>query len=646
MKNRLGGVLACLLMVACDGGNSAVDASGIDAATDAGPGGPCARESDCEDGLFCTVHRCRPGETGADARGCLLQADMPCAVTQTCDEAGRACVAVDCSDPDRDLDGADSHLCAGQDCDDDDSNRYPGNREVCDAEGHDEDCLADTFAGPEGDLDGDGEVSAMCCNGDACGSDCDDTNPLVNSAAREVCNGIDDDCSGAADDTTGTTSLCPGGVCTAGRCSFSPWDRIFGGSGNDSAHAIATDDEGNVYVAGVFGPGVDFGSGPEPDAGLVSYTADGVMRWVLRHGGAGILQAWGLAFDEDRDALYLLGRTGGPATFGSITVDGAFLLRLDTDGSARWVVPLPPLLGGTDRRAAVAARGGVVAVVSSFDRSFDFGDGTERAPVGSKDGYAAVYDASGALSWVNLYGGAGASTSLRAVSIDSTGSVYLAGDFNGTVDFGGGAQAAMGDASVVVSVDASGGHRWSRTYDSVGSDNVEALAAGEERLFLAGTIGGPIDFGGGPVGASGSQAGYVLALSLDGSYAWERVLSGSGYASPQALVARDDDRISVVGRFAGSVNFGGGGSLTSTPEVVGGVEMPTEDIFMVTYRGDRVHIRDRALGAEGGQVARAVAVGPGGAATIAGSFQGRVNFGTGVRASDGGQWGFVARIVD
>ena len=125
--------------------------------------------------------------------------------------------------PDADHDGHRSIACGGDDCDDTDANQFPGNTEICDLAGHDEDCSPCTVAGasPDGDTDHDSFVSTRCFNTytgpmpttcDALhtlidtartrviGSDCDDTNANVHPNQTETCNAIDDNCDGTIDE--------------------------------------------------------------------------------------------------------------------------------------------------------------------------------------------------------------------------------------------------------------------------------------------------------------------------------------------------------------------------------------------------------------------------------------------------------------
>ncbi len=168
----------------------------------------CARDLDCDDGLFCTgVERCMPGAAGAASNGCVPPS-APCAAGERCDEPAGRCVAASCDGVgengcprnDADCDGVVRIECIGSDCGDDDANRYPGNTEICDVGAHDEDCDIAT-AGP--DLDRDGFESDACCNevlGERrCGDDCDDGDPAVNPSRVELCNGSDDDCNEAVD---------------------------------------------------------------------------------------------------------------------------------------------------------------------------------------------------------------------------------------------------------------------------------------------------------------------------------------------------------------------------------------------------------------------------------------------------------------
>ncbi len=163
----------------------------------------CATDNQCDDLVFCNGEEvCAPAAAGADARGCVQQ-PPPCMEGQMCDEDAQSC-ETDCSvSGDADGDGVDSMDCGGDDCDDSDDTRYPGNTEICDAEGHDEDC--DPMTVGDTDMDGDGVVDAACCNEDSsgtllCGTDCDDSRPDVSGTAVEACDGADNDCDGDIDE--------------------------------------------------------------------------------------------------------------------------------------------------------------------------------------------------------------------------------------------------------------------------------------------------------------------------------------------------------------------------------------------------------------------------------------------------------------
>ncbi|MCB9519265.1 MAG: putative metal-binding motif-containing protein [Myxococcales bacterium] len=187
---------------------SAVDAAAaMDSAVPGMDGGArCAGDAECDDGLFCNgVERC---VAGACEAGTPVDCDDGIACTvDTCSEDDAECQS---AAPDSDGDGVGDATCRdadglalGTDCDDADPNRYPDNPEICDAEGHDEDCDPLTFGAQ--DLDGDGHVWDQCCNDApdgtrACGDDCDDGQFYVFEGAPELCDELDNDCNGLTDD--------------------------------------------------------------------------------------------------------------------------------------------------------------------------------------------------------------------------------------------------------------------------------------------------------------------------------------------------------------------------------------------------------------------------------------------------------------
>lgn len=117
---------------------------------------------------------------------------------------------------DEGLDGdGDGVTTADGDCDDADAGVFPGNTETCNgiddncSGGVDEGVMLTFYADPDGDGYGDASSSVTACAAPAGyvanSADCNSAIGSVNPGATEVCNGIDDNCSGAADE--GVTSV-------------------------------------------------------------------------------------------------------------------------------------------------------------------------------------------------------------------------------------------------------------------------------------------------------------------------------------------------------------------------------------------------------------------------------------------------------
>jgi hypothetical protein len=173
-------------------GSTEADAGGGDAAA------RCTSATECDDGTFCNgAERCDPADPSADALGCVAGSD-PCNEDERCDEGADECLVGCTIDDDVDGDGVVALACGGEDCDDTDSDVNPSAPEICDVGDVDEDCDPSTFG--TRDADEDGAIDAACCNGDRCGTDCDDTRGSVRPGATEACNGRDDDCDGPVDE--------------------------------------------------------------------------------------------------------------------------------------------------------------------------------------------------------------------------------------------------------------------------------------------------------------------------------------------------------------------------------------------------------------------------------------------------------------
>lgn len=217
-------------------------------APDAGPMN-CDLDRDGHDSMNCGGDDC----DDADANRHPGNAEV-------CDAASHDedCDASTFGDRDADGDGAVDAACCnvvlgtthcGDDCDDAAAAVRPGSTEACDAIDNDcdlavdegvlvtfgADCDADGFAGaPQAGCSTPSTPPPSCPGGSwiTVLGDCDDTDAARNPDASEICDGVDDDCSGTADDGDASVwcagagmppnivgeSVCLGGACSTPMC--------------------------------------------------------------------------------------------------------------------------------------------------------------------------------------------------------------------------------------------------------------------------------------------------------------------------------------------------------------------------------------------------------------------------------------------
>ncbi len=358
------------------------------------------------------------------------------------------------------------------------------------------------------------------------------------------------------------------------------WVRTNSGPGSAQVTSVKTDHAGNAIVAGFFSGTVDFGGGAvssqtslNPNMFLAKYGPQGGLLWVKTF-GAIVCNAYSLAIDS-ADNIIVTGYFGSSADFGGTTITG----------------------------------------------------------VGSSDIFLAKYSSSGVLLWAKGFGGYGSNWG-QAVAVDtridpSTGrpydSIFLAAEFQGSIDFGTGAlTSAGGDEIALVKFSSAGVAVWAKRYGDTGYEYPQGMALDRfGDILLTGDVFGTANVGGGSVvtPSVGSSIFFAKYSGADGSHKWSKILVNANYDSAFNNgygVAADPTTGNAVftGGFYGAMDFGGG-SIPSPTSNNGGV-------FLVAYDPSGNFLWANSYG-KNGDIGQAVTIDQSGNIVFSGEATGLMN---------------------
>lgn len=428
----------------------------------------------------------------------------------------------------------------------------------------------------------------------------------------------------------------------------SPWSAAHGGSGDDSAKAVAVDAAGNSVVVGEFTGTSALGTNSLPSAGasdifVARFNSAGVLQWARRFGGLGYDGALAVALDTsgnvfvagffervvDFDATSLT--NSSPSSYTDI-----FVAKLNASGQTIWASPLGmDGFSDTGRGIAVDTAGNVLVAGQSKDVT-----GTVAGRV-----YVAKLSSAGALTWERRFGsrdnGAGFADTANAVAADAAGNVLVAGHFGSPIATFGATtltNAGLNDL-FLAKLDANGATLWIRPAGASGDDRALAVAvAPGGTIHLGGQAAGTNAFAGFLQPGAGDQPTPFLARhdgngTLLGVHQF-RVSSGA----VQSLAVDASGNAFLSGYFAGSFSYGSN-NLTS----LGG----TYDAFVarVDVGGTIGFVQQYGGNALSGEFGYGVGVDAAANAFVTGTFRGNsVSLGGEQLASAGGEDFFLTRI--
>jgi uncharacterized delta-60 repeat protein len=289
--------------------------------------------------------------------------------------------------------------------------------------------------------------------------------------------------------------------------------------GDDQARAITLDSSENVYVTGN-----SEGAGTRDDFFTIKYDAAGAVKWSMRFDGS--------ASNADIPNAIAVDNFGNVYVTGSSLGLGTGLdyatVKYNSNGVFQWAA----IFDGTAHREDIPY---ALAVDSSGNV---YVTGSSQSSAGDRDFVTIKYNANGAALWTMRWDGGFGDDIARALKIDNSGNVYVAGSGRGN---------STGLDFVTIKYNRNGVQQWLQTYNGPGNgdDTPSALA-----LDAAGNV----YLTGSSLGSTTGSDYATLNYTTNGVLKWVARYDGPGNGNdrPTSIAVDGSRNVYVTGSSLGS----------------------------------------------------------------------------------------------
>jgi hypothetical protein len=366
------------------------------------------------------------------------------------------------------------------------------------------------------------------------------------------------------------------------------------------ANAMVLDKAGNVYFGGSFTTKTDFNPDPVAVANLTPQAVttfdassdgyickldnNGNFVWVKQILGDLNQEVLQLCVDDASNNIYISSISSGLSgiqtdfdpdpTATNILIntsnESQYITKLDIDGKFVWAKQIQ----GTDDRYSYGLKtdkSGNIYIGGHYMGTIypnPTNKSTSMTATSLHDFFFIKWDAAGNYIWSKSFGDTGYDV-FGAMDIDqASGSVYISGQFSGSVDF----NAKSTPAKTLVSdggdwdgflakYDGIGNCLWVKRIGGSGSDNIGSLSVdGLGNLFAGGMFSNTANFD--PTGnnktltSAGNYDAFVMKFDTLGNFNWVKHIGGMGNDWTAGIAATSDGNVFATGGFTFDASIG------------------------------------------------------------------------------------------
>ncbi len=422
------------------------------------------------------------------------------------------------------------------------------------------------------------------------------------------------------------------------------WFTAFGDNSTDLAHNVTIDKHGNTYIIGYTSK--DLGDFKNPKMQtmtfLLKYDAKGQLKWSKEIYGDNGNEGKAIALD-DQGNIYISGifvqtiRLDGINTITDSKDANTYIAKYDTNGNYLWHKILRPHQETADEHNNVSAKEehheehaeenhhvdsenssqehnnhqghnhfhSIVNQITDmkmddennfyligfFDKGIDFDPSENEAVLmatGTMDVFIAKYDKDGNYLWAKTLSGKGINKA-NALTIDSKNNIYITGSFTETAVLGTlNIQCNGGTGLFIAKLNPDGKEQWIKTITNTKINNGNYIFADKnDNLYLTGSIGSRTEFKEINTVLTVQENApnlFIAKLTAKGDYEWVKAFKGQPYSSGEGILTDSYGNIYVSGYFNGTIESNKNEIIHSSGKEDGFIMMLDKDANLIyTY---------------------------------------------------------------